>query len=111
MNDQHPASGDRPPRYNHPVGTIVEIDARPHMLPVEHIPGRLTMTDCHTGQPFLVPDGHGGTMLPHYDDYDRLLREGRAVVKLPPTLVASQALAARAEWDMEDLKAIDPGIR
>jgi putative transposase len=99
------------PPYNFPVGTIIEIDARPHRIPVEHIPGRLTITDCHTGQPFLIPDGNGGTVLPSPTDYDRLVIDGRVEVKFPPSMIAAQALMTRAEWDMSDLEEFDPGIR
>lgn len=99
------------PPYNLPVGTIISIDGRPHQRPTRPIPDRLSMIDCHTGQPFLVPDGKGGTAFPTEDDYDNLLREGRLEIVLPENVIASRALAAKAEWDMSDLEAIDPGIR
>lgn len=99
------------PTFNYPAGTIIEIDGRPHLPPVFHIPGRMTITDCHTGQPFLIPDGHGSTVLPTPDDYDALLLAGTIEVKLSPKVVASRALAAVAEWDWSDLEKIDPGIR
>ncbi|WP_294309747.1 integrase catalytic domain-containing protein [Sphingomonas yabuuchiae] len=99
------------PPYNFPVGTIIEIDGRPHRIPVEHIPGRLTIIDCHTGQPFLIPDGAGGTVLPSPIDYDRLVIDGRVEVKFPASLIAAEALMTRAEWDMSDLEKFDPGIR
>lgn len=99
------------PPYNFPVGTMIEIDGRPHRPPVEHIPGRLTITDGHTGQPFLIPDGNGGTVLPSPADYDRLSIDGRVEVKFPPSMIAAEALMTRAEWDMSDLEEFDPRIR
>ncbi|MDG5746883.1 transposase family protein [Qipengyuania sp. XHP0207] len=105
-----PMNSQLPP-YNLPVGTLINIDGRPHQRPTRTIPGRLAMLDCHTGQPFVVPDVKHGTALPTEDDYDDLLREGRLEIVLPENVVASRALAATAEWDMSDLEAIDPGIR
>ncbi|RDC59410.1 hypothetical protein HME9302_00598 [Alteripontixanthobacter maritimus] len=105
-----PMNSQLPP-YNLPVGTIINIDGRPHQKPTRPIPGRLAMLDCHTGQPFLVPDAKVGTALPTEDHYDDLLREGRLEIVLPENMVTSRALAAKAEWDMTDLEAIDPGIR
>ncbi|MET4133787.1 putative transposase [Porphyrobacter sp. MBR-155] len=99
------------PPYNLPAGTIIEIDGRPYQRPTHPVPGRLLMQDCHTGQPFLVPDGKGGTEFPTEDDFDNLLIEGRIKIVLPQKIVASRALAAKAEWDLSDLEAIDPGIR
>ena len=99
------------PQYNYPAGTIIEIDGRPHRPPVQHIPGRLTIIDCHTGQPFLVPDGNGGTMMPTHDDFDRLLIDDRIEVKFAQNVLASRALATKAEWDLSDLEKFDPGIR
>ena len=105
-----PMNSQLPP-YNLPVGTLINIDGRPHQRPTRAIPGRLAMLDCHTGQPLVVPDVKHGTALPTEDDYDDLLREGRLEIVLPENVVASRALAATAEWDMSDLEAIDPGIR
>lgn len=105
MNDQNL------PKYNYPVGTILAIDGRPHKPPTYAIPGRLTLIDCHTGQPFLVPDGHGGTAMPTDDDFDRLIIDGRVEVTFPENVVASRLLAASAEFDMADLEEIDPGLR
>lgn len=99
------------PNFNYPAGTIIEIDGRPHHPPVFHFPGRMTLIDCHTGQPFLVPDGDNGTALPTQDDYNSLLISGRVEVKFPQKVIASRALAAVAEWDWSDLEKIDPGIR
>lgn len=99
------------PPYNYPPGTTVHIDDRPYQRPTYPMAGRLMMMDCQTGQPFLVPDGRGGTQLPNEDDFDQLVREGRIRIELPQNVVASRALAATAEWDMSDLEAIDPGIR
>lgn len=99
------------PKYNYPVGTIIAIDGRPHKAPTYPIPGRLMLMDCHTGQPFLVPDGKGGTAMPTDDDYDRLIIDGRVEVTFPENVVASRMLAASAELDMSDLEAIDPGLR
>lgn len=99
------------PPYNFPAGTIIAIDGRPYQRPTHPVPGRLLMQDCHTGQPFLVPDGRGGTEFPTEDDFDNLLIEGRLQIVLPQKIVASRALAAKAEWDLSDLEAIDPGIR
>ena len=100
-----------PPSFNYPAGTTLDIDGRPHKPPVETMPGRIAMMDCQTGQPFLIPDGHGGTVLPTHDDFDRLLIEGRLEVRLPSTVTARQALAAGVHWDFSDLERIDPGIR
>lgn len=48
-----------------PMGdAVVEIDGRPHQRPNCSVPSRLMSADCHTGQPFLIPDGQGGTALP-----------------------------------------------
>lgn len=99
------------PRYKYPAGTILNIDDRPHQPPASNIPGRLMMMDCNTGQPFLIPDGKGGTVLPTDDDYDRLVIEGRIEVVVPANVIPARALAGVAEWDMSDLEAIDPGIR
>ncbi|QXQ06233.1 transposase family protein [Sphingosinicellaceae bacterium] len=99
------------PRYNYPIGTIIRIDGRPHKPPVYAVPGRLMLMDCHTGQPFLIPDGHGGTAMPTDDDYDRLVVDDRIDVTLPENVVASRLLAATAEFDMSDLEEIDPGLR
>ncbi|MBA2919297.1 DDE-type integrase/transposase/recombinase [Sphingomonas sp. MAH-20] len=99
------------PKYNYPVGTIIEIDGRPYKPPVNPVPGRLMLMDCHTGQPFLIPDGQGGTAMPTEEDFDRLLRDERAMVVFPDHVVASRLLAAKAEFDMSDLLAIDPGLR
>ncbi len=98
------------PPYNFPVGTIIAIDGAPHQRPTYLVPGRLVMTNCHTGQPFLIPDGAGGTAYPTDDDFDQLLIDGRLKIVFPENVVASRALAAKAEWDMDDLRAIDPGL-
>ena len=90
-----PMNSQLPP-YNLPVGTLINIDGRPHQRPTRTIPGRLAMLDCHTGQPFVVPDVKHGTALPTEDDYDDLLREGRLEIVLPENVVASRALAATA---------------
>lgn len=100
----------QPAKYNYPVGTIIEIDGRPYRPPVYVIPGRLTIIDCHTGQPFLVPDGAGGTVMPTEDDYDQLIIDGRLEVIFPENVATSRLLAAKAEFDMSDLKAMDSGI-
>ena len=99
------------PKYNYPVGTIISIDGRPHKPPVYAVPGRLMLMDCHTGQPFLISDGQGGTVLPTDDDYDRLTIDDRIEVALPENVVASRLLASTAEFDMSDLEAFDPGLR
>lgn len=99
------------PDYNFPAGTIIEIDGRPHKPPTFPMPGRLMIMDCQTGQPFLVPDGLGGTMLPTPADYDRLQLEDRVEVKLPANVIASRALAATSEWDVSDCEELDPGVR
>lgn len=99
------------PPYNLPPGTIVEIDGRPYQRPAYSVPGRLILADCHTGQPFLVPDGQGGTAFPTEDDFDQLFIEDRLKLVFPQNVVASRALATKAEWDLSDLEAIDPGIR
>ena len=99
------------PRYNYPVGTIINLDGRPHRPPTYPIPGRLMLMDCHTGQPFLIPDGQGGTAMPTEDDFDRLIIDGRVEVVFPENVVASRLLAATAEFDMSDLEAIDTGLR
>jgi putative transposase len=99
------------PKYNYPVGTIIEIDGRPYKPPVHSMPGRLMMMDCHTGQPFLVPDGHGGTCLPTEEDYDGLIGDGRLEVRFPDNVISSRLLAAKAEFDMSDLEGMDPGVR
>jgi len=104
VNDQNQV------KYNYPVGTIIGIDGRPHKAPTYPIPGRMMLMDCHTGQPFLVPDGHGGTAMPTDDDFDRLILEDRIEVAFPENVVASRLLAATAEFDMSDLEEIDPGL-
>lgn len=96
------------PNYNYPVGTIVRIDDRPYKPMGEIMPGRVHLLDCVTGQPFLVPDGAGGTAFPTPDDYDRLAIDGRLEIELPSGTVTSRMLAAIAEWDVSDLKVIDP---
>lgn len=99
------------PNFIYPVGTVIEIDGRPHKPPVEHVPGLLSIVDMQTGQPLLVPDGQGGTRYPKQSDYDAMTIDGRIEVILPTNVIASRALMAKAEWDMSDLEAIDPGVR
>jgi transposase InsO family protein len=99
------------PKYNYPVGTIIRIDGRPHKAPTYPIPGRMMLMDCHTGQPFLIPDGKGGTAMPTDDDFDGLIIEDRIEIAFPENVVASRLLAATAEFDISDLEEIDPGLR
>jgi hypothetical protein len=97
------------PNYNYPVSTIIMIDGRPHKPPVYAVPGRLMLMDCHTGQPFLVPDGEGGTAMPSDDDYERLIIDGRIEVAFPENVIASRTLASTAEFEMTNHGAIAPG--
>lgn len=99
------------PNYNFPPATKLYIDGRPYLPPTWPMPGRLSMLDCKTGQPFLVPDGFGKTALPTEDDFDELFRAGRIEVVLHQSVVQSRAEMAAAELDMSDLEAIDPKIR
>lgn len=99
------------PSYNYPAGTVIEIDGTPCDPPKETMPGRLFLMDRRTGQPFIVHDGEGGTTLPSHADYDRLITDGRLEVKMPPNVIASRALLAKAEWDVSDCEAIDPDVR
>lgn len=98
------------PRYNYPVGTILEIDDRPYKPQPGLVLGRVHLMDCHTGQPFLVPDGQIGTAMPSDADLDRLIRERRVKVVFPENVTASCMLASKAEFDRDELLAIDPGL-
>ena len=99
------------PKYNYPVGTIVRIDQQAYKPLGEIMPGRIHLMNCATGQPFLAPDDAGGTAFPTPDDYDRLAIDGRLEIELPAGVTAARALAAKAEWDVADLEAIDKDVR
>ena len=99
------------PHYNIPHNAIIEIDGAPHKLVGETVRGRVHLMHCVTGAPSLAPGADGHLEMLTSEGYDELLRTGRLIVKVPPSLIEARRLAREAEWDSKDCQEMSPKCR